>query len=126
MLVNTLKENHLKKKNNNTIIFPNNINQNIFNCTITSREFNNLNNNNNIAYLSKKNSNKSFYINKSIKILNSSNFNRNSIIEKHNITKKKINRSSSIPEMINRNRYEVSLSNLKYNNTNKARHNSFP
>ena len=124
-LINTIKVNQLKKKNNNTLIFPNNINQNIFNCTITSREFKNLNDNRKIDYFTKINNNKSFYTNKSIKILNNQILSRNNKTENYNISKKKINRSSSIPEMINRNKSDIYLLNQKYN-TNKMAPNSLP
>ena len=44
------KEDEYNPKNNNTLIFPNNINQNIFNYTITSRDFKKMNKVQNIGF----------------------------------------------------------------------------
>ena len=83
-LVNKIKSNELEKKNNNnTLIFPNNINQNIINCTITSRDFNYLNNNRSIEYFNKIRKNKSFYNNRSENYLKSQKFSRNNILIKN-------------------------------------------
>ena len=126
-LVNKIKANELKKKNNNNmLIFPNNINQNIFNCTITSREFNNLHNNRNIDYFSGIN-NRTIKNNKPQKIIKYQKFSRNnSKFENKNIKVKKINRSSSIPEMQNKNRRNISISSPQNYSQNKGIHNSLP
>ena len=108
-LVNQIKVNELKKKNNNNmLIFPNNINQNIFNCTITSREFNNINNNRNIEYFNRI-KNKTFNTNKLKKIKEQIFSRNNTMFENKNINTKKINRSSSIPEMQFKNRKNTSI-----------------
>ena len=83
-------------KSNNTLIFPNNINQNIFNYTITSREFKKLN----------KAHKLNFYNNKSNNLSRSKDKNLN---DKNKIKYEKMLRSSSIP---NNNRYE---NNVDYN-----------
>ena len=87
-------------KSNNTLIFPNNINQNIFNYTITSREFKKLNKVHKLNFFNNKSNNLSGEKNKA---------------PNNKIKYEKMLRSSSIP---NNNRYE---NNIDYNfdeNTN--------
>ena len=115
-LMNSIKVNEFKKKNNSTLIFPNNINQNIFNCTITSKEFKSINNNPNLECFNKIYNNKTA-ISRNNKIINSKLLN-----------KKKVNRSSSIPEMIYQNKKLSSNNSLsnKMNYTIKSKNNSLP
>ena len=107
-LVNKINPYDLKRKNNNTLIFPNNINQNIFNCTITSRDLRNLNKNANIDCLNKTYRKSPIY-------------NRNSKLIKN----KKLNRCSSIPDIIckNSNFSTLSQTNKKIY-INKSKNNS--
>ena len=107
-LVNNLQLEGYNKNNNNksnnTLIFPNNINQNIFNYTITSREFKKLN----------KAHNLNFFNNKSNNLIGDKN---KALDNKNKIKYEKMIRSSSIP---NNNRYE---NNVDYNldeNTNDS------
>ena len=115
-LMNSIKVNEFKKKNNSTLIFPNNINQNIFNCTITSKEFKSINNNPNLECFNK------IYNNKTSISRN------NKIIGNKLLNKKKVNRSSSIPEMLYQNKKLSSNNSLsnKMNYTIKSKNNSLP
>ena len=93
-------QNNNKGKSNNTLIFPNNINQNIFNYTITSREFQKMKNGQNLRFFNNNLSNK---------------INPQSIDNKENNnyqnTVNKLARSSSLPDMnkknIQNNRYQT-------------------
>ena len=126
-LVNNIKPKQIENKNTNTLIIPNNINQNIFNYTITSRELNNLNNNRNINNFNKLNNNKSFNNTKIQKQRREQLFSRNNneLNNNKNINIKKINRSSSIPDMLNKNKKNMSLSNQQKNVKNET-NNSMP
>ena len=97
---NEYDHNNNSTKNNNTLIFPNNINQNIFNYTITSREF------------------QKIKLGQDFKFFNCNPSNKN--IPPRNVTKekneyqkleKKMTRSSSLPDMnknvIHNNRYQI-------------------
>ena len=103
-----LTDYHQKNKNstNNTLIFPNNINQNIFNCTITSNDLQNLNKRKNINFSNvNKFKNKSQSIDESKKEIN------------------KIVRSSSIPDMMKKNK-GINYNIINNNNSKKINNNS--
>ena len=91
-IVNNIKLDEYNPKNNNTLIFPNNINQNIFNYTITSREFQKMKNGQNLRFFNNNLSNK---------------INPQSIDNKENNnyqnTVNKLARSSSLPDMNKKN-----------------------
>ena len=91
--------NNNQAKGNNTLIFPNNINQNIFNYTITSREFQKMKNGQNLRFFNYNSCNK----NTPKGIENQGN-------NRYQKVGNKMIRSSSLPDMnkknIQNNRYE--------------------
>ena len=105
-IVNNIKLDEYNPKNNNTLIFPNNINQNIFNYTITSRDFKKMNKAQNIGFYNYN----SIYKNKS----KSNNKSMNELQTKEN----KMIRSSSIPDMSNKNIINERYSSINNDNSN--------
>ena len=103
-IVNNIKLDEYNPKNNNTLIFPNNINQNIFNYTITSRDFKKMNKVQNIGFYNYN----SIYKNKS----QSNNKSMNELQTKEN----KMIRSSSIPDMSNKNIINERYSSINNDN----------
>ena len=128
-LLRKIKTNNLERKNSNTLIFPNNLNQNIFNCTITSSELKNINQGRNNDYFNRINNNKSINNTKMKKYVKTKNFSRNSpLMDNKNCNKRYINRSSSIPDFLfkNKNFSSLSITNQQKVNNNKVKNNSLP
>ena len=111
-IVNNIKLDEYNPKNNNTLIFPNNINQNIFNYTITSRDFKKMNKVQNIGFYNYN----SIYKNKS----QSNNKSMNELQTKEN----KMIRSSSIPDMSNKNIINERYSSINNDNSNNISNNN--
>jgi hypothetical protein len=111
-IVNNIKLDEYNPKNNNTLIFPNNINQNIFNYTITSRDFKKMNKVQNIGFYNYN----SIYKNKS----QSNNKSMNELQTKEN----KMIRSSSIPDMSNKNIINERYSSINNDNNNNISNNN--
>ena len=111
-IVNNIKLDEYNPKNNNTLIFPNNINQNIFNYTITSRDFKKMNKVQNIGFYNYN----SIYKNKS----QSNNKSMNELQNKEN----KMIRSSSIPDMSNKNIINERYSSINNDNSNNISNNN--
>ena len=111
-IVNNIKLDEYNPKNNNTLIFPNNINQNIFNYTITSRDFKKMNKAQNIGFYNYN----SIYKNKS----QSNNKSMNELQTKEN----KMIRSSSIPDMSNKNIINERYSSINNDNGNNISNNN--
>ena len=111
-IVNNIKLDEYNPKNNNTLIFPNNINQNIFNYTITSRDFKKMNKAQNIGFYNYN----SIYKNKS----QSNNKSMNELQTKEN----KMIRSSSIPDMSNKNIINERYSSINDDNSNNISNNN--
>ena len=111
-IVNNIKLDEYNPKNNNTLIFPNNINQNIFNYTITSRDFKKMNKAQNIGFYNYN----SIYKNKS----QSNNKSMNELQTKEN----KMVRSSSIPDMSNKNIINERYSSINNDNSNNISNNN--
>ena len=111
-IVNNIKLDEYNPKNNNTLIFPNNINQNIFNYTITSRDFKKMNKVQNIGFYNYN----SIYKNKS----QSNNKSMNELQNKEN----KMIRSSSIPDMSNKNIINERYSSINDDNSNNISNNN--
>jgi hypothetical protein len=111
-IVNNIKLDEYNPKNNNTLIFPNNINQNIFNYTITSRDFKKMNKVRNIGFYNYN----SIYKNKS----QSNNKSMNELQTKEN----KMIRSSSIPDMSNKNIINERYSSINDDNSNNISNNN--
>ena len=111
-IVNNIKLDEYNPKNNNTLIFPNNINQNIFNYTITSRDFKKMNKVQNIGFYNYN----SIYKNKS----QSNNKSMNELQTKEN----KMVRSSSIPDMSNKNIINERYSSINDDNSNNISNNN--
>ena len=111
-IVNNIKLDEYNPKNNNTLIFPNNINQNIFNYTITSRDFKKMNKAQNIGFYNYN----SIYKNKS----QSNNKSMNELQTKEN----KMIRSSSIPDMSNKNIINERYSSINNDNSNNISNNN--
>ena len=111
-IVNNIKLDEYNPKNNNTLIFPNNINQNIFNYTITSRDFKKMNKVQNIGFYNYN----SIYKNKS----QSNNKSMNELQTKEN----KMIRSSSIPDMSNKNIINERYSSINDDNSNNISNNN--
>ena len=111
-IVNNIKLDEYNPKNNNTLIFPNNINQNIFNYTITSRDFKKMNKVQNIGFYNYN----SIYKNKS----QSNNKSMNELQTKEN----KMIRSSSIPDMSNKNIINERYSSINNDNGNNISNNN--
>ena len=127
-LLRKIKTNDLERKNSNTLIFPNNINQNIFNCTITSRDFNNINRGRNNDYFDRINNNKALNNTNMKKNGKTKNYSRNSLLmDNKNCNKRYIDRSSSIPDILykNKNFSSLSITNQQKVN-NKVKTNSLP
>ena len=111
-IVNNIKLDEYNPKNNNTLIFPNNINQNIFNYTITSRDFKKMNKVQNIGFYNYN----SIYKNKS----QSNNKSMNELQTKED----KMIRSSSIPDMSNKNIINERYSSINNDNSNNISNNN--
>ena len=111
-IVSNIKLDEYNPKNNNTLIFPNNINQNIFNYTITSRDFKKMNKVQNIGFYNYN----SIYKNKS----QSNNKSMNELQTKEN----KMIRSSSIPDMSNKNIINERYSSINDDNSNNISNNN--
>ena len=111
-IVNNIKLDEYNPKNNNTLIFPNNINQNIFNYTITSRDFKKMNKVQNIGFYNYN----SIYKNKS----QSNNKSMNELQTKEN----NMIRSSSIPDMSNKNIINERYSSINDDNSNNISNNN--
>ena len=111
-IVNNIKLDEYNPKNNNTLIFPNNINQNIFNYTITSRDFKKMNKVQNIGFYNYN----SIYKNKS----QSNNKSMNELQTKEN----KMIRSSSIPDMSNKNIINERYSSINNDNGSNISNNN--